>query len=96
MLDFSDVKLDVVTLTVLRGPHRSPLLTSKEFRIVALLMNAEDQTLPRQDLISEVWGGMAVSPKAFDVHLSNLRKKLARINLGVAYLPPHSYRLIRE
>jgi DNA-binding response OmpR family regulator len=91
----TDIVLDTASLTIRRGHLQSPVLTPKELQIVASLMKANEGTLTRQGLVTQVWGPIVVSSKTFDVHLSNLRKKLAVVQMEILYCEPHSYRLVR-
>lgn len=52
-------------------------LTTKEMQLLALFLNSLDREVRREDSLKKAWGGTAVHPKTLDVHLYNLRKKLA-------------------
>lgn len=53
-------------------------LTAMEFRILAVLMNAQGRVLTREQLIDATIGrGAAVTNRAMDVHIAALRKKMA-------------------
>lgn len=86
-------KLNQSTLTVDRGDRRSAMLTMKEFQIMTLFERASGQCVSRQDVINAVWRGVTVTPKTFDVHLFNLRRKLESIDLEVRFTPPQFYRI---
>jgi len=91
-----DIKMDPRTMTIQSGGQESPHLTSKEFQIVAHLIDDANATLPRQVIIDRVWFNLRVSPKTFDVHLVNLRRKLNTIGLDIRYVPPGLYQLLRD
>lgn len=72
-------------------------LTNKEQQIIAMLQQAENQTLTRADLLQKVWGGKASGQtKTLDVHLHNLRKKIATVGLRIQFNAPNQYVLLRE
>lgn len=67
------------------------ILTKKEFDILSLLIAYPGKYLTREDILNVVWGAnVYVSERTIDVHITNLRKKLAasqvtinsRINYG--------------
>lgn len=84
-------KLEATSLTLERDGKRSETLTPKEFQILSLMMQAKDQTLPREEIVERVWGKVQVSPKTLDVHLSKLRRKIAPLFLEIEFKAPSSY-----
>jgi DNA-binding response OmpR family regulator len=52
-------------------------LTGTQQKLLALFIESEGRTVDRDLIIGRVWGGMNVHPKAVDVHIYNLRRKLA-------------------
>jgi DNA-binding response OmpR family regulator len=89
-----ELSVDPTSLTVTRGNRCSLVLTPKEFQIVALMHQAPNCRLSREEMISRVWGTVTVSAKTLDVHLFHLRKKLAPLSLDILFVPPQSYRLL--
>lgn len=89
---FPETELDSTTLTILNSGKRSKVLTPKEFQILAILLEVKDP-IARPFLTSRVWKDSSVSPKTFDVHLSNLRKKIAQTGLGIQFIAPNSYQI---
>jgi len=54
-------------------------LTFAEFRLLSLLVSKPGRVFTRRQIIDWIWEGeKVVVPKAVDVHVSNLRKKLGR------------------
>jgi len=88
-----DLEIDYTSLTVIKGKRRSQPLTSKEFQIISAFCEANKQSLMRADIISKVWGQVAVQTKTLDVHLYNLRQKLQPIGLEIRFVPPRQYML---
>ena len=52
-------------------------LTFTECRILAEFLSAPRLRVSREELMRAIWIGLAVNPKTLDVHLFNLRKKIA-------------------
>ena len=51
-------------------------LTSKEFKLLALLVQSEGQAFAREDILERIWGeSVKVTHRTIDSHLSTLRKK---------------------
>jgi DNA-binding response OmpR family regulator len=88
-----EISVDPETLTVLCRGQRSATLTSKEFQIIATLFQHCGQPLSKRQLIERVWGeGDYV--KTLDVHMANIRKKLAPIGLDIRFRGGDSYVLL--
>ncbi len=71
-------------------------LTNKEHQIIAMFQEADNQTLTRTELLQKVWGKTKSQTKTLDVHLHNLRKKIASIGLKIQFMPPNRYVLQRD
>jgi DNA-binding response OmpR family regulator len=73
-----DVALDPVRHVVQRGDERVEL-TSREFALLATLIQRPGQVFTRSLLLATVWGGTSdVYANVVDLHVSHLRKKLDR------------------
>jgi DNA-binding response OmpR family regulator len=70
-------------------------LTGMERTILLKIHDAGPGGIERGVLISRVWKDVAVNPKTVDVHISNLRRKLAPHNLDVRATGNGRYTLIR-
>lgn len=68
-------------------------LTYKELHIFFLLCRRFGETVDKEYLVKKLWRGGSVGNKAFDVHLFNLRKKLARMGVEVHFIPARGYLL---
>ncbi len=88
------VIVDPVFRTVRRSDGPPAILTPKEIQIISLLANAPRMTRPREDLVATVWAGTKCCSKNFGVHLTNLRKKIHPVGLGVRCTPPNEYSLV--
>ncbi|MBI3544181.1 MAG: winged helix-turn-helix domain-containing protein, partial [Deltaproteobacteria bacterium] len=60
-----------------------PGLTEKERDIMTLLLKSARRRARKDDLRSRIWGDAKVDPKALDVHLANLRRKLVPYGYAV-------------
>ncbi len=73
-----EVALDPVRHVVRRGDERIDL-TSREFTLLATLIQRPGQVFTRSLLLATVWGGTSdVYTNVVDLHVSHLRKKLDR------------------
>lgn len=89
-----EFRLDPETLSVMMGTAQSTPLTSKEYQILSVLYAAPGNELPRDQIVERVWQKTKVTGKTLDVHLFNLRKKLAHIGVALVFQAPHSFRLV--
>ena len=72
-------------------------LTSHEFRIFCMLAQTPQKIFSRTEILNRVWGnGVAVTDRAVDVHVSNLRKKLQTSGVSVSAVTGSGYRLVLE
>jgi DNA-binding response OmpR family regulator len=79
----SAVKLDPLSMTLHTRSARSSELTAKEYRILSLFLQAPERIVPRRHLVMTLWKDINVSEKTLDVHLSNIRRKIATLGLTV-------------
>lgn len=94
---YRDLSLDTFTQTVTReNVQKIVQLTQTEYKILALFFQNPDQRLNREQIIGEVWKTEALSPKAFDFHLSKLREKLRDLNVKINYQTNEGYCLVQE
>jgi len=94
---FKDLTLDTFTQTVTRDAIQKVVqLTQTEYKILALFFRNPDRRLNREEIIGEVWKSEALSPKAFDFHLSKLREKLRELDVKINYQTNEGYCLLQE
>ena len=55
---------------------------------------APSKQIKRVDLISKVWKDVSVGAKTLDVHIFNIRRKLAKLNVKIKYTPPQTYSIL--
>lgn len=66
-------------------------LTSKELMIFDLINKAPNRQIKRNELIERVWKDVSVGSKTLDVHIFNIRRKMAKLNVQIRYVPPQTY-----
>jgi len=94
---FQDLTLDTYAQNVTRtGFNKESQLTQTEYKILALFFRNSDRRLNREEIIGEVWKSEALSPKAFDFHLSKLREKLRDLSVKINYQAGEGYCLVQE
>jgi DNA-binding response OmpR family regulator len=69
-------------------------LTTIEFRIFALLARTPNKIFARAEILERVWGQtIAVTDRAVDVHISNLRKKISGTGVTIEAVIGSGYRV---
>lgn len=64
----------------------SERLTLKEYQILAMFNERQDNQLTRDEILGALWSGFRVCPQTLNVHLKNLRQKIGPINLQIDYV----------
>jgi DNA-binding response OmpR family regulator len=78
------IRVDPRSMCIFNGEAGSPLLTAREMQIVTLLHSEMPRPMTRQSLEQKLWADARVSSKTLDVHMFNIRRKLAQIHLAIA------------
>lgn len=79
VLRFRDIAIDTVNRTITQNGAEVGL-TPLEFDLFALLLRHKNRSIPREQLLTEVWGtDFFGDTRTIDVHIAHIRKKL---NLG--------------
>lgn len=82
VLEWGEIRLDPAAHTVWRGAIMIPL-TPREFSLLEVLLRHPDQVSTREALLEHVWDahydGLS---NVVDVHIANLRRKLAQPGRG--------------
>ena len=82
-ITFEDLKLDSDTMRISKDKEELKL-SNKEFQILHLLMENPKQLFSAEQMIEQIWGwDTDVEMNSIWVHLSNLRKKLATLDVHV-------------
>jgi len=77
-LRFGECELDLDRAELLRSGARVDL-TAQEFRILQVFVRSGGRILSREQLIEAAWGqGIAITDRAVDTHVFNLRRKIER------------------
>lgn len=94
------LSLDPATLQAMNlidGRSQKLDLTAKEFKILYLLMQNEDQALRRAEIVKAAWGeGMHLAARTVDSHICALRKKLGAAAGFIQSVPGMGYRFSSE
>ena len=78
VLEYADVKLDLIRRTVSRGGEEQELST-REVELLAFLITHPEEKLTRQRLLQDVWGDDFEEPSnVINVYINYLRNKLER------------------
>jgi len=77
-IKYGDLTMDIRAMEVVEFGKRVDL-THKEFEILQLLLEHQNQVFTREMLLDKLWGyDFFGNPKVVNVHIQNLRKKLSR------------------
>ncbi|MBI3331235.1 MAG: response regulator transcription factor [Candidatus Omnitrophica bacterium] len=79
--------------------RRSIKLTSKEFRLLKVLVEARGRVLSREALLERVWGyepSLEIETRTVDFHISRLRRKLMTEGRRVVTVAGSGYRFIAD
>jgi hypothetical protein len=86
-------RLDTKSFEVVHNHRHSEPLTASEFKIMSIIAKSPDFKLTRAILVKELWDVQKVGTNSLDMHLYRLRKKLAPIDLRLAFQSPNFYAL---
>jgi two-component system alkaline phosphatase synthesis response regulator PhoP len=76
VFEFGNVRVDSKTAEVTRG-GKPVELSAREFQLLKYLIEHRGETIPREDLLSKVWGyDTQMNTRTVDVHMVWLRQKL--------------------
>lgn len=64
-----------------------------EFNLVRYLVLHKDRAIKREEILKEIWKGVAVSSRTIDSHVAALRKKLGAFNYDITSLYGIGYSL---
>jgi DNA-binding response OmpR family regulator len=80
VINYGDLSVDLHSQEVwLKGDRLT--VTPTEFRLLACLVRNADRTVPRQQLLQEVWGlSKSAETRTVDMHVWRLREKLPGTN----------------
>ena len=88
-----ELQLDVARHEV-RYRDRNVILTSKEFRILKVLMASEGKVLSREMILDRAWGeGTHVLDRTVDVHIAKLRRKIPLLAKAIETVKDSGYKL---
>lgn len=75
-----DLNIDTVNLSAQRG-KQSISFTRREMEVLQYLKNNETRPVPREELLTKVWGysrDLDIETRTVDIHIAKLRRKIER------------------
>ena len=81
-----------------RAGGRPVLLSTKEFKLLELLIKADGKVLSREHLLEVLWGleaGLEMDTRTVDQHVARLRRKLGAQSSLIQTVPNFGYKLAR-
>ena len=85
-MSLGSCKIDFDRAELQRGGERIPL-TAQELRLLEVFVRNAGRVLTRGQIIDAAWGrDMAITDRAVDAHVFNLRKKIEEIPAEPRYL----------
>ena len=91
-----ELSVDPLRRRVITKDNLQTELTSKELMIFDMINTAPNKQIKRGDLINKVWKDVSVGAKTLDVHIFNIRRKLAKLNVKIKYTPPQTYSITMD
>lgn len=88
------LELDSASLTVRANSQVSQSLTSKEYQILSMVYGSPGYSISKDEIMTVIWGDAKKETKALDVHLANLRKKVANLGIDIRYRHPGKFVLL--
>lgn len=76
-MSFGDLRLDLTSCQLTCG-GKSLRLSQRELNLMSLLLQRPEETVSKEELIRQVWGGYT-EENSVEVYISFLRKKLAHL-----------------
>jgi DNA-binding response OmpR family regulator len=80
------ITLDPIRFRARSGGLESEELTAVEYRILSLFLKYKMKPLPKDRMMSEIWGNSRIEKKTVNVHLSHLRKKLHSMGFTISHV----------
>jgi DNA-binding response OmpR family regulator len=92
-LSYHNLRMDVARHEV-RYHGKVVSLTSKEFRILQVLLASAGRVLSREAILAKVWGEEThVTDRTVDVHIANLRQKIPLLARAIETVKDVGYKL---
>ncbi|MBL6991857.1 MAG: winged helix-turn-helix domain-containing protein [Bacteriovoracaceae bacterium] len=71
-------------------------LTQKEMNMLKFFLKSKNKIVYRSEIVESIWKNIKVHPKALDVHLHNLRKKISKTGLQIRSCPTGGWTLLED
>ena len=101
MLTIGDMEVDTENLCGLKGKEEITF-TKREIEVLSYLSQNSDRAVPREELLSKVWGyarNLDIETRTVDIHIAKLRRKIEAGNKEPKWLVTvrgAGYRLLAE
>lgn len=83
---FKDIKMNPMKKIAVRpNGSKTKELTGREFQILLNLVGNASGIAKKSEMVDQIWGFTSVEEKTLLVHMSNLRKKIKPIKIGIKY-----------
>lgn len=93
VFEYNGLRMDLSRHEV-RFKGKAVPLTSKEFRILQVLLSARGRVLSRESILRRVWGeGTHVIDRTVDVHIAKLRQKIPFLSDAIETVKDVGYKL---
>jgi DNA-binding response OmpR family regulator len=93
VFEYNGLRMDLSRHEV-RFKGKAVPLTSKEFRILQVLLSARGRVLSRESILRKVWGeGTHVIDRTVDVHIAKIRQKIPFLSEAIETVKDVGYKL---
>jgi len=78
MLSIGSIEVDTVNLSAINGSDEITF-TKREIEVLSYLANNSDRPVPREELLSKVWGyarDLGIETRTVDIHIAKIRRKI--------------------
>ena len=78
LLQIGDVEVDTENLSGQKGDEEIAF-TKREVEVLSYLASHSDRPVPREELLSKVWGyarGLDIETRTIDIHIAKIRRKI--------------------
>ena len=78
MLSIGSIEVDTENLSAINGSDEIAF-TKREIEVLSYLANNSDRPVPREELLSKVWGyarDLGIETRTVDIHIAKIRRKI--------------------
>lgn len=94
VMNVADISIDILKRVVTKEPGVEIVLRRHEFELLKILAEHRGYVLSREQLLNEAWGfDFAGQTRTIDVHIAQLRNKLAKTSVIIETVTGIGYKL---